>query len=346
MNITIALDVATGLVLLYLILSLLCTTLNEFVATLLKLRSKNLQATIQELIDDPSLLADFYGHGLIRSSRVASKAGTIKANQPPPPARASNFFGRIFAWIKDVWCSSHPSYLDSKDVAMALVDLLGRGAPPAPPGVAQSSRTLEEIRQAVLAKPSTYSINNVLSACVTEASGDLNKLRDGIAAWFDNAMDRLSGAYKRKIQLVTFAIALLVAVVLNADTIHVAQVLWQDPPLAAKLAQPADTWGKADLSKPDDIPTNPACQKPAQPDSDPIKKAYGLCLLNAQARAFPIGWAKSPLDREQWPWAKLLGLIMTAVALSLGAPFWFDLLGKLVNLRGTGKKPDRTKAPT
>ncbi|AGZ41925.1 hypothetical protein [Actinoplanes friuliensis] len=37
---------------------------------------------------------------------------------------------------------------------------------------------------------------------------------------------------------------------------------------------------------------------------------------------------------------KLLGLVLTAAAAALGAPFWFDLLNRLVNLRSTGKRPD------
>jgi len=352
MNITVALDVATGLVLLYLILSLLCTTLNEFVASLLKLRAKNLQSTIQQLIDDPNLRADFYNHGLIGSSQVASKAGTVTANQPPPPARSPNVFQRLVAWFRDVWSTTHPSYLDSKDVAMALIDLLGQGARVAPENVSQGPITLAHIRSQLLVKTPGYYIDDVLSACVTEAQNDLNKLRDSVAAWFDGAMDRLSGAYKRKIQWITLVIALLVAVGLNADTIHVAQVLWHDPPLAAKLAQPAEAWSKIDLTNPN-IPENPACQKPATTAPDPMQESYRVCLLDAQARAFPIGWpeltwrwAQWPWLWEQWQWIKLLGLVMTAVALSLGAPFWFDFLGKLVNLRGTGKKPDRTKAPT
>lgn len=36
----------------------------------------------------------------------------------------------------------------------------------------------------------------------------------------------------------------------------------------------------------------------------------------------------------------LLGIFVTALALSLGAQFWFDLLKKLVALRGSGAKPD------
>jgi hypothetical protein len=36
---------------------------------------------------------------------------------------------------------------------------------------------------------------------------------------------------------------------------------------------------------------------------------------------------------------KLIGWGLSAIAISLGAPFWFDLLSKLVNLRHSGQKP-------
>jgi hypothetical protein len=36
---------------------------------------------------------------------------------------------------------------------------------------------------------------------------------------------------------------------------------------------------------------------------------------------------------------KLIGWLITAGATVLGAPFWFDTLKKLVNIRGTGVNP-------
>lgn len=43
-----------------------------------------------------------------------------------------------------------------------------------------------------------------------------------------------------------------------------------------------------------------------------------------------------------WKGRKILGLLIFAFAVSLGSPFWFDLLNKLINLRGTGKKESGT----
>ena len=45
-----------------------------------------------------------------------------------------------------------------------------------------------------------------------------------------------------------------------------------------------------------------------------------------------------------WLIKKFAGWFMTGLALSLGAPFWFDLLSKFVNIRGAGVKPERQDA--
>lgn len=43
-------------------------------------------------------------------------------------------------------------------------------------------------------------------------------------------------------------------------------------------------------------------------------------------------------------WETFFGWLITALALTLGAPFWFDLLGKLIKIRGTGASNNDTSA--
>jgi hypothetical protein len=71
--------------------------------------------------------------------------------------------------------------------------------------------------------------------------------------------------------------------------------------------------------------------------------ADSIKSVEAQLRPLPIGWNFGSSDASVTFWlAKLAGLAITAVALSLGAPFWFDLLSKFMKIRGTGDKPQRT----
>ena len=58
--------------------------------------------------------------------------------------------------------------------------------------------------------------------------------------------------------------------------------------------------------------------------------------------SIPLGWSKVELaGLHDWGWlAKLIGIAITVIAIMMGAPFWFDVLNKISNLRGTGNRPD------
>ncbi len=70
-----AIDVAIALILMYLMLSLLCTVINEFIATKLKLRAKSLASTLEQLLDNQTLRDTFYRHGLIVTNKRATAIG-------------------------------------------------------------------------------------------------------------------------------------------------------------------------------------------------------------------------------------------------------------------------------
>jgi hypothetical protein len=179
-------------------------------------------------------------------------------------------------------------------------------------------------------------IRDVLSTCLAEAQGDITKLRNGVAAWFDDSMDRLSGAYKRYFQIISIAIGLIIAAAFNADTLHVANALWKDPTFSGEIAQSAGQIVKTDSG----VQETAACPKPKADELS--KRTHTLCLLNTELRPPPIGWTQCPKNCTEWL-LKILGLLATAIALSRGAPFWFDLLKQFVNLRATEGKPDPTK---
>jgi hypothetical protein len=68
-------------------------------------------------------------------------------------------------------------------------------------------------------------IKQLLQGMVTRCGGDINRLRNDLANWFDNGMDRLSGKFKRRTQWMTFSIALLIAFAVNLDTLRVGTLL-------------------------------------------------------------------------------------------------------------------------
>ena len=58
--------------------------------------------------------------------------------------------------------------------------------------------------------------------------------------------------------------------------------------------------------------------------------------------SFPIGWGEGEGGWLDWL-KRIFGWLITTAAVSLGAPFWFDLLGKVANLRGAGGQVQRKK---
>ena len=288
-------EIAIGLILMYLVLSLLCTVINEYISTLAKMRAKGLRKSLTELLDSTTLRENFYAHGLIGGSADASGG-------------------------------HHSSYFDGKTVAMALIGALDPAAP---------IPVIGGVQNAVIALPDS-NIRSTLLALLTEANGNLDNLRTSIAGWFDSAMDRLSGVYKRKIKVISLLIGIALAAALNADSLYVAKTLWDNAGLRAQVVELADNYIKSCGEK---------CLETTPPKNiDDVKNRVQTATEVLQP--LPIGWTTAPPttgpDVAKWWLFKICGLLITGIALSLGAPFWFDLLQNFMNLRGTGTKPKPT----
>jgi hypothetical protein len=345
-----AVDVAIGLILMYLMLSLLCTTVNEFISTKLGLRSKGLESTLKTLLDNADLQTDFYNHGLIVGSKRATSTGTQSSTEV-----VTNVTGAI-GITSPTTKEDHPSYLSGRTVALALMGVLNKD---------KTKPVIDDIKNSLTALQGTK-IHDILESSLLEAQGDIDKLRTSLSAWFDDSMDRLSGAYKRQIKWISMLVGLVVAIVFNADSVKVATTLWNDPGSRAAAVEMATTVAKqpprAADGKVDDaklkeeiaktentlrsLPIGWHCEMP-KPAGGATSQAAGSVTTSEQ-KANPTTQMK---DVARWEcikqnWSDIslvqfLGWLLTGAALSLGAPFWFDLLNKFINLRGAGAKPAR-----
>src|SRR5262249_3768892 len=144
----------------------------------------------------------------------------------------------------------------------------------------------------------------------------------------------VSGWYKRHVQLVLAFIALLVAAGLNADTIQMANSFWTDTTLRNAIVANA---GRA-VANPSSTGKSPGTVKTE------LDQVHALNL--------PLGWGPAGTGAWNKPdsarlWAsKVAGILITVFALMLGAPFWFDLLGRFINIRASGDKPAPTTSTT
>jgi hypothetical protein len=169
---------------------------------------------------------------------------------------------------------------------------------------------------------------NALLALVKDAGDDRDKLREAIEQWFDATMDRVSGWYKRKTQIIICVLSAIVAIGLNVNTVSIADRLIHDDTLRAAVA--AQAVG-------------------ASPKTTDSLETTAKNIVAVQSLGLPIGWNKAPddparADLSKHPTRTILGWLLTFLALSLGAPFWFDALGRLAGLRNSGEKPSSSTA--
>lgn len=300
------LETCIGLTLMYLLLSLLATTVNEHLSTLVGLRAATLKTGLQTLCAQSRALKPLLDHSLLARFKA-----------PASPMVAGS--------------QAAPSYLSGENFAKALVDVLGGPEPTAQGG------TFQAVQKAVDDLPDDDALKGTLRSLLTTAGGDLDKLHAQAAGWFDQEMSHLQGFYKQRMHLISALIGLTMAVMLNADTIAVAHTLWRNPVLRTQLTTVSATLAPAGTEQ-GGTPTVTAQQ------------------ISTQLQDFPIGWDDQAVTTlatgwDNWPqWkARLLavaGWLITAMAISLGAPFWFDILGNLVNLRGGARPPAKAAGTT
>lgn len=209
----------------------------------------------------------------------------------------------------------NPSYIPSRTFALALMDII------IPAGFKGGLKKFEEVRD-IAAKIEIDKLREAILPLIDKAEFKLNKVYENIEDWFNDAMESVSSWYKQKTQLIVLLLALIVSVAFNADTLMITNNLYGDTALRASIAAMAEE----------------AIRHPVSPESEPSLekiKEYQEELLETR---LPLGWYEIPKGIGDWV-MKILGLLLTTVAVSLGAPFWFDLLNKFVSLRPTGKKP-------
>ena len=308
---TTRLDVAIGLVFMFLGISLIVSAITEGVASMVNWRARTLLAGVQSLLNDPNFTAlakDLYYHALINP--LAAAPSPAQAPGTGAAGNATQLTANVAAGRKpDVI----PAYIDPNRFAAALTEVtdLAHVSPDA---------MLETIKAA----PLDDQIKVFLCGVCRRANGDLSEMRDEIASWFDGAMDRVSGKYKRHAQLFSFVTALVVSVGLNVSTIRVAQALWDQPALAKSVAANPSLDANAALGQLESM-NLPIGWVPEHTTTDRVLSA-GLF----------VGW--SGHSRAWWA-TSILGWLLTAGATLFGAPFWFDTLQQFVRLKGAGPSP-------
>lgn len=279
---------------------------------------------------------------------------TIPALQEP--------IDRAFATIRE----------QKQDINDALLKL-------AYPEKASTNETVNKIKAGTIAlsvthpqlKQTLYAVLNTASQSIWQSENELELIRTNIEDWFNNSMTRLTGWYKRRTMVSAFVVSLLIAVCANIDSINVADRIWHEPELRSVIqGQVGNILSQTGTTGTDSeewlmiqeqvnaggLPIgwigNLASLDQALPASS-LGLNAGNCMLSPARENQIYGlWfnqhcyqiINAPLLNDATGWlVKSLGILLTAVAASQGAPLWFDLLKKIINVRLSGVNPSETQ---
>jgi hypothetical protein len=328
----IILETALGLALVYLLVCMLVSGVQELVACYCNKRGELLREGLNSLITDRWVYLRTINHpNIVAFYREMPGKGPV------------------------------PSYLPASAVAQALCDVLIRRHQMQLPGGGQVVFNLNAIKAAVRnAKGRGGTLGQALLP-LTEGADSLEGALAAIAQWYELSMGRVSGWYKAYTQKQLFVIGLVVAVVLNIDSITIVKALASTPTLRAEMAVAATQIERYQaevdrLRQPAEEQAPPVAAESSQNGLGDLHaqqlkqlKAYRDQMKDLAAQGLPIGYAcfekevpcDIPCDVGFWL-LKIAGLLLTALAAMLGAPFWFDLINRAVSLRGSGNKPNAT----
>ena len=184
---------------------------------------------------------------------------------------------------------------------------------------------------------------------IDEAGSDINQARASIEGWYNDAMDRVSGWYKRRTHKILILIGLVAAAFLNVDTIGISKALWYNDTLRTSVVAAAESYVKPPTSTPQNAAAGNTTEDPEK-QAAIARQKISTIRGEIDKLSLPIGWDSSAPegDPRRFPdggygwFLKVLGIIFTALAVSQGAPFWFDLLNKFIVIRSTIKPHEKS----
>lgn len=297
---------------------------------------------------------------LLESLREPQKGLHLAIDQIPDKASLEDLKKHLADWIDKLpaedrwkalaaqWLANLPSSLSTADAKKWL-----------------HSISLQKVIQDISTSPDN-NLKKSLLALYDEAHGDVEELKKSIEIWFNNSMDRVSGWYKRRTQTVHLLLASLIVVAINVDSVLIGNELFSNQTLRNALVAEAEVYARQGQQE----------QTPPQDQSavtSVVKSAEQLKQLESRISklGLPIGWAcpvaatpKDELETRQQqhrisPWCRkikasafealrfhLWGWLLSIFAVSLGAPFWFDMLNKVISIRSSGRAPEeKPKSP-
>lgn len=379
------LDTIICLVLVYALLGTLVSILVEVWNQFIKQRGVFLQKSIFRLLDDPlnvNLGYLIYQHPTINRMR--------KDNNSYPYYISDEIFSN--ALIETIaYSASKVFYKEENGHYKKEYEML-----PAAPLAERFTKGVEIMEDSEM---KTLYLN-IISRNSAQGALDMAALKKEICTWYNDYMERVTGQYKTLNRPKMIGIGLLVAFILNVDTINITKTFYENKELRDQVVNEAAEVSKVynnaqnetlekrydkvlallvDSTKKNDSVANvmmvnltKALKDQKLVNDTQIERANQVALI-MQRWQIPLGYNHNdaPLSwfnksrinitnaginpmqnaiinyheqRNTWSgwnlFKWLVGVCVTGIALGYGAPFWFQVLTKFINIRSAGIKPD------
>jgi len=330
------LEVAIGLVFVWLVISVATMEGQNRIGNLLNWRADYLERSIFSMLKDKTLVEKFYNHPLILELAKKDKEGKVVTDKK----------GKV----------KRPDYIPNPIFATAAFEVImnaGKEGADVPVDTMSIEQMKSNMNSLVDKNPELAHVTHYIYPKMENIADDLDakiaEYRKNTEGWFDNVMSQTSSWYKVRAQWLAFWIGLSVAVIINVDTIHIAQKLWQEPTARAVIVAQAQSAAQSQ-TPPENISFATAkslnfpvgwttteldsnfCRSLDVIDYQLVIRSAGKCLSVTSLPAFNNGWGIL---------AKLAGYLLTALAAAQGAPFWFDILRKLVGIKQQTAPPSK-----
>ena len=314
-----ALEVAIGLALVFFVVATASSAVVDLITSAFKVRSSHLEKSVYRLLsgtkDEPKKLA-----GEAQDNADAAVAFVERIYKSSPVAG-------LAAAAKE-----KPSYMPAKSFASAVLSILQRDMDDVD-GQVETDPAANVVALTTVLETLPNDLRDQLKEIARRTGEDIVAIQAGLEDWFDSAMDRASGVFKRWSQWVLIAVATVIIVAFNVDAIDIGTTLWTSEEVRTQVAVSAG------------LPLDENAEQP---------KTAGEAIDRAATVLAPFGWNEpictvadgescGPMDYVTGfvvvSTGHVLGWLITILLVSLGAPFWYDALSKLIAIRGSQTKP-------
>ncbi len=305
-------EVGLGLAVVFLLVATIADGINEFITRTLNTRTKALWATLSGLIQDKSKQLPDIGLPFMAKAVVPGKNRPKRADGTKESDLLNTPSIRGLDYQRNTNKGTKAWHIPGDIFAAALLEIADTKA---------AGKSLSEKITALTDEYDGTLLGGYLRSWTTTTLTDVDKFIDGVGKWFDREMELLQATYRRNVKYALAAIGLLAALALNVDAIRIASVLHQNASVGEAVAVVGDNISQNDF---------PDCTvegvDPLECVSEQISTLEGLDIPvvgDWTSDTWADAWG--PALSKQWL-GHLLGLLITAGAVSLGGVFWWDFL--------------------